>query len=291
MAQIMFLTLLETIGHWVLRLLGYRSRWVQSSVGMVHIAEYTSDAPGPAVLLLHGIGANYVHFFKVLVQLRGRVGRVIAADLPGHGWSERAHNVAPDTLIGSFNEVMADVLDQPVVAVGNSLGGVVAIRVAQALPDRVRGLVLISPGAADQPEPELQQFLDNFRVTTWAQAAAFTGRMTLRPPWHRWLVAGGVLATFQSSTMRSFVAKICRQDLLKPEDLAGLNMPIWLYWGTADHLMPDAHRRWYLTHMPAHTVLFEPLWPHCPQLDCPGEVVEAIVRATHQGRRVQPALG
>jgi len=79
-------------------------------------------------------------------QLQSRPGglRMIAVDLPGHGESDPATGAG----VEQYEAVIADFLVAlecgPVVVVGHSLGGSIAIELAARRPELVRGLVLIA---------------------------------------------------------------------------------------------------------------------------------------------------
>jgi pimeloyl-ACP methyl ester carboxylesterase len=115
---------------------------------------YTDEGPGPAVVLLHGFPLGRA-MWKEQVAAIGSMYRVIAPDLRGHGESP-----APD---GDYtiDEMADDVielldtlgLDVPVVAGGLSMGGYVALSLAERYPDRLRALLLMDTrAAADSPE-------------------------------------------------------------------------------------------------------------------------------------------
>jgi pimeloyl-ACP methyl ester carboxylesterase len=101
------------------------------------------EATGPLILLIHGSGVNARYWVE---QIRGLTGaRVLAIDLPGHGDSD------DDTAARSveqYADVAAGFIDalgvSPVIAVGHSLGGAVALALAARRPAAVRGLVLLS---------------------------------------------------------------------------------------------------------------------------------------------------
>jgi len=67
--------------------------------------------------------------------------RLIVPDLPGHAGS----SPLPAPTIAGFADALAPLLDESAGVVGHSLGGVVALRLAERHPDRVRGLVLAAP--------------------------------------------------------------------------------------------------------------------------------------------------
>jgi len=105
----------------------------------------SGDAGHGPVVLLHGLGSARSTWDPIVPTLAGR-RRVLAFDQRGHGESPHASGTyslkhyVPDAI--AFCE---SVTDQPVVLVGHSLGGVVAVSVAQRRPDLVRGLLLEDP--------------------------------------------------------------------------------------------------------------------------------------------------
>jgi pimeloyl-ACP methyl ester carboxylesterase len=91
---------------------------------------------GPSLLLVHGFGGAAWNFSELAPLLPGR--RLIIPDLPGHG----ASSPLPAPTLTGFADVLAEILDQPVDVLGHSLGGVVALRLAERHPELVRSLVL-----------------------------------------------------------------------------------------------------------------------------------------------------
>jgi pimeloyl-ACP methyl ester carboxylesterase len=91
---------------------------------------------GPPVLLVHGFGGAAWNFSELAPLLPGK--RLIIPDLPGHG----ASSPLPAPTLTGFADVLAEILDQPVDVLGHSLGGVVALRLAERHPELVRSLVL-----------------------------------------------------------------------------------------------------------------------------------------------------
>jgi len=94
---------------------------------------------GPPLLLVHGFGGAAWNFTELVPLLPGR--RLILPDLPGHGGSERL----PAPSIAGFADAVATLLDEPAAVLGHSLGGVVALRLAERRPALVRALVLAAP--------------------------------------------------------------------------------------------------------------------------------------------------
>ena len=67
---------------------GYSQHYVDTDQGRLHYFEAAGSGPGAPVVLLHGIGSQASDLYTVMQQLRPQVRKVIALDLPGHGWSE-----------------------------------------------------------------------------------------------------------------------------------------------------------------------------------------------------------
>jgi pimeloyl-ACP methyl ester carboxylesterase len=112
------------------------------------------DKEALPIVFLHGIGsgaASWVQQFEAL----GGARRVLAWDAPGYGASTPVASASP--VAADYARVLADWLDALQIArcalVGHSLGAIMAGAFAVAHPERVAGLLLISPaggyGAAD----------------------------------------------------------------------------------------------------------------------------------------------
>ena len=97
------------------------------------------EGAGPALVLLHGWGMHAGIFAPLADALRERHALHLV-DLPGHG---RARASAQPLQLAPVAEALADALPRA-IWVGWSLGGLVALQVAQARPERVRGLVMLA---------------------------------------------------------------------------------------------------------------------------------------------------
>jgi pimeloyl-ACP methyl ester carboxylesterase len=82
----------------------------------------------PALLLLHGLAGTGRVWDAVVTSLDGRwPGRIVVPDLPGHGRSDHG---APYSYGAMAADVAAAVGPTDLIAVGHSLGGVVALTLA-----------------------------------------------------------------------------------------------------------------------------------------------------------------
>ncbi len=103
------------------------------------------DGPDEATfVLIHGLGGSHLNWVQVAPGLAG-LGRVLALDLPGFGWSPRDGRgsglMEERRIVSRF---IAELATGRVVLAGHSMGGVIAI--LQAAVDRAStaGLVLTS---------------------------------------------------------------------------------------------------------------------------------------------------
>ena len=100
----------------------------------------------PLLVLLHGLGATREVWGPMIGQVEAMwPGRWLAPDLPGHGRSEAIKDYAPESqAVHVADLVRAEGPGGPLVVVGHSMGGVVALALAGAAqglrPDRVFGL-------------------------------------------------------------------------------------------------------------------------------------------------------
>lgn len=137
----------------------------------------------PEVTFLHGAGLN-AHTWDTTVLQLARPALVI--DLAGHGdsaWRED-RDYSPRPLADDVALALAEWTSTPQVLVGQSLGGLVAARVAAQHPDRVRELIVIdiTPGLSVDAAPSILR--DFYAVTEFgsrdeaadrAQAFGFGG--------------------------------------------------------------------------------------------------------------------
>jgi pimeloyl-[acyl-carrier protein] methyl ester esterase len=94
---------------------------------------------GVPLVLVHGWGLHGGIWSDLAAQLAADQ-RVIVPDLPGHG---RSRAVPMPAQLTELAEMMAGVVDEPAVWLGWSLGGLVALAVAQRYPHKVARLMLV----------------------------------------------------------------------------------------------------------------------------------------------------
>ena len=269
----------EEITRTSLRLVGYRTRTVHTAFGDLALLE--SDGGGRLpLMMLHGFSAEGVHYAPLLRLLRPQVSRIYLPDLPGHGRS-----AAPDAPVfaGQLREEIIQafdrIIDEPTVIYGNSLGGLVALHYAIARPEKVRGLILCSPGGAPMSELELGDLRRLFQIGTYREALAFVDRLFVDRSVLRPLIAWGVRRKFADPDLQALLAGLKVEDLLRPEELAALKVPTLLTWGQQDYILPHSSLDFFKKHMPASITLIEEprRHSHTPYLEDPDGVARRIV--------------
>jgi pimeloyl-ACP methyl ester carboxylesterase len=151
--------------------------------GPVHYLDYGGDPSGPLVVCVHGLGGSAVNWAAVAPALTESC-RVVALDLAGFGRTRGG--TRPTTLEGNralLHRFITEVLEAPVVLVGNSMGGLISLLQAAEAPETVAGLVLVDPalpvGVRARPHPLVAAIFAAYAVPAVGRTAMSRGR-TLR---------------------------------------------------------------------------------------------------------------
>jgi magnesium chelatase accessory protein len=271
------------------------SRFVSVGAMRWHVQEFAADREdAPAMLLLHGTGAA-THSWRALASLLAGGLRVIAIDLPGHGFtsgrptgghSMRAMARAVGALV-TMLEVSPDII------VGHSAGAALAIRMAldgHAAPQRIVGLsaaLLPFPGLAARLFPALAKalFVNPLAPHIFARMArgsGETGRFLKRSTGSQIDPVGvalyeRLLAT--SSHCGGALAMMAEWDLagLEP-DLPRLTTPLLLIHGDQDTAIPLSNARDAATRVGDGRLTTLPGLGHLAHEERPEEVAAIVGR-------------
>ncbi|HWU14959.1 MAG TPA: alpha/beta fold hydrolase [Caulobacter sp.] len=111
----------------------------------VKIRYVDTGGEGVPLFLSSGIGGSLELWSRQLEAL-AEDRRLIAWDYPGHGLSDMGRQPYDPDGYAACALALLDVLGlERVIAVGNSLGGTIALRLAGLAPSRIAGLVLVAP--------------------------------------------------------------------------------------------------------------------------------------------------
>jgi pimeloyl-ACP methyl ester carboxylesterase len=113
--------------------------------GPVHYVDFGGPDDAPAVVLVHGLGGSHLNW-DLFAPLLSPHARVRALDLPGFGRSEPGgRNASVQSNVAVLQRFLDEVVGEPAILVGNSMGGMISILTAGERPDVVTGLVLLDP--------------------------------------------------------------------------------------------------------------------------------------------------
>ncbi len=112
----------------------------------------TGNPAGPTVIFVHGSPGSWDNFISYLLEKDLRQSyRLLALNRPGYGGDSRGR---PEPSLRKQAEAVMTLVPEgtPVLVVGHSMGGPIAVRMAVDYPEQVQGLLLLS--AALDPERE-----------------------------------------------------------------------------------------------------------------------------------------
>ena len=279
--------------------------------GPVHYVDFggpagsDDDTAPPPVVLVHGLGGSHLNWVGIGPQL-ARHRRVVALDLAGFGLTPSLgrstsvhHNAA---LLSRFVHL---VLGRPAVLVGNSMGGMVSLLLADRRPEQVVGIVLIDPSLPiprHRPDPQVAATFALYAVPRVGEAvltrynARYTDRqrvlgtiaLCFADPSRAddELIAASVeLAAWRRTTpapeadflgaARSLLA-VLRRPKRYDALIAGIRRPVLLVHGELDRLVPVSAARRTATLTPTwHTAYLDGAG-HTPQLEVPHDVLDHL---------------
>lgn len=263
---------------------------------------YLTAGEGPPLVLLHGVGDNALDWRWVMPAL-ARAHRVYAPDLPGSGGSARS--VDADYSPAFFERFVAAFLDalgvERAAVVGNSLGGLAALRLALAEPERVAALGLLAgAGLGRRVSPALRSLaLPGYGrlAVAWGKrppgaAQRALGRAGLlfgspRGIPAKWLEEQYRLARLsgflesQLATVRAQVGLRGQREIVLAR-LPSLRVPTLVVWGERDRVLPPAQAREAISRIPDGSLELIPACGHLPQVERPERVAEVLVRFLSQ---------
>lgn len=216
------------------------AQW-QPQPGDLHVT--TRKGTGTPLVLIHGFAADSTGWTP-LERALPRDLPLIRIDLPSHGRS-------PRRAIGSFNDLaraLVQVFDRvaegPVHLLGHSLGGGLALALADIRPRQIKTLTLIAPAGLG-PEIDGAALNGIARASSADSLAPWLKRLTARPD--------GISHDFAKAAMLARLdpeLRTAQQDLaqvLFPDGVQGFDLtaaldrvsaPTAMIWGRDDHILP-----------------------------------------------------
>lgn len=290
--------------------------WKSHEIGWSVMGDQTAPT---AVLLIHGFGANTNHWRFNQPVLAEHVP-TYALDLLGFGRSDQPQaqlkdepstnksvHYCFDLWAQQVVDFCINVIDRPVVLVGNSIGGVVALRAAQLLKKQsqtipCKGVVLIDCA---------QRLMDDKQLATQPAWMAWIRPLLKTLVSQRWLST----ALFRNAARPALIRKVLKQaypsgrnvddhlislllapsqrpgapeafrgfinlfnDHLAPDLLDNLDQPVHLIWGERDPWEPvEEARVWAKRFTCIKSLEILPGVGHCPQDESPESVNDKLL--------------
>ncbi|MBC9956224.1 alpha/beta fold hydrolase [Yimella sp. cx-51] len=241
--------------------------------GPVAYIDFGGPSDAVPFVLVHGLGGMALNYVLLAPYLREAGYRVYAVDLAGHGLTravERSSSVRNNAkLVRQFIE---EVLGEPAVVAGNSMGGLIVSMLASTHPDAVRGVVLLNP-AMPAPRRYPGRQLASLRSLITPAARGVVGKARKRPITPEAEIEHTMRLCFADWTIRDQEMFDAHVDMAKarrrfPEALAALGVaartmfqetiahravmdryhrikaPVLLIHGTHDRLVDIEAARW-----------------------------------------------
>jgi pimeloyl-ACP methyl ester carboxylesterase len=256
---------------------------------------YLTAGEGPPLLLLHGVGDNALDWQWVMPAL-ARTYQVYALDLPGSGGSA---NPLPGYSPVFFTRFVAAFLDalgvEHVAVVGNSLGGLVGLRLALSEPERVVALGLVSSAGLGR---EVTYALRSLALPGYGKVAVAWGKrppgaaqralgrsvLLFARPWRvprEWLKEQYQLARLpgfleaQLATVRAQVGLRGQREVLM-DRLEHLKVPTIVMWGRRDRVLPYSQGQEAVARLPEGSLELMPDCGHSPQVEQPERLASSL---------------
>ncbi len=266
---------------------------------------FRCEGDQPTIVLLHGMFDRAETWTGVLSELARLGHSAVAVDLPGYGAADR---LAPGPALPQLDAFVADLVaaegrDHPVVLVGNSLGGALAVR-AGVDPDLpIAAIVPIDSagfGARPWVEVALGRYSPPARVVS---RLPFLQRAGHSPTFAR-LVARSVSAQSAAAdpaVVGHFAEMVGGEGEVARLAIEGRSMlrelfgclplgevpPMLIMHGRRDFLVPPSASVKMHLRFPGSKLMLLEHCGHCPQLDDPALVAEAVAELA--GRAAAPA--
>jgi pimeloyl-ACP methyl ester carboxylesterase len=257
---------------------------------------YLAAGEGPPLVLLHGAGDNSLDWRWVIPDL-ATTHRVYALDLPGSPDSARP---AADYSPAFFERFAAGFLDALGIGratlVGNSLGGLIGLRLALSEPARVTALVLVDsaglgravnpaftsvnvPGLGEAAMPFWRTSVGAYQ-RAWGRTALLFAHSPGSVP-REWLAEQCRLAQSPGyleahlTALRALVSPLGQREVLVNR-LPSLEIPTLVVWGTRDRVFPESQAREAAVRLQEGSLALIPDCGHMPHVECPDRFLAAL---------------
>jgi pyruvate dehydrogenase E2 component (dihydrolipoamide acetyltransferase) len=216
---------------------------------------------------------------------------LIRIDMPSHGNSRRFNVNEFRALARCVTQAFDRAVDGPVHILGHSLGGAVALALADVRPRQIASLTLIAPAGLG-PEIDYDALMGIARASQTESLAPWLKRLTAKPDGISWDFARAAMLARNDPDLRSAQVELARTlfpDGVQPFDLTAalqrVVAPTSIIWGRSDHIVPWRHALAARGEMALH--LLQEIG-HIPHVECPAVVAGVLSRTMRQHQRREP---
>lgn len=259
----------------------------------------------PTVVLIHGFGDSADTWRPLMRQLDRDGVRSVALDLPGFAEAERLRSglILPQMreAIADLIESEAEVTGAPVVVVGNSLGGGLALRLADDPRLPVAHVIALAPAgvwtpswtAIVQHDPLVRTLL-HIPLPAPPRSVSYlignlVGRLAFTDPRaeHVSAFARHYRSRLDVMRLHETLQRIL-PELRPPLRLARVEHPVTIVWGDRDRLITRRGFESIVARAPAGDLVVLSGCGHLPQIERTREIAEIVLDA-RRARAPAPA--
>ncbi|MBE0596294.1 MAG: alpha/beta hydrolase, partial [Desulfuromonadales bacterium] len=205
----------------------------------------------PTLLLVHGLGDLASDIWEGLIPELAADFHVLAVDLPGFGRSEKRNALYSPAAYAAYLRWVADrFAPGPLILVGHSLGGAIALRYAADYPAQLQRLVLVDVAGIlhrnvitrEVLDPELRQLWPQLPADPLGRLDEWVGALITRLPGLPLdldqLLASELLRErfLGGDPTRIAAVALIQEDFSRP--LRQISAPTVILWGGEDRITP-----------------------------------------------------
>lgn len=264
---------------------------MEAKVNDIQLA-YQDTGKGVPLVLVHGFPLNQTIWDPILPFLDKRL-RVIAPDLRGFGHSEATQGTYSMRLLANDIAGLMDALGvEKAMVVGHSMGGYVSLAFAEAFPQRLLGLGLVSSQAgADTPERRVSRYALAEHVAREGPkpvADAFAPKLTNDPELQASLYEL-IMAINPAAIIGSLKGMAERVDMVPY--LPEIDVPAVVVHGVQDGLIPVEKARQVVDGIPRAVLTEIQGAAHMPMMEKPEETARALNQMGIEVASLHPEYG